>query len=91
MVKSGTPCTRGGAIKDNLQLLFFNTPWAPYRFWCYGLEFLAKVRRVISQRSLGWRTGDEALYGETINISIFRSPLVRPGMILCTYKEDATL
>ena len=24
---------RGGSLKDNLQLLFFHTPWAPLRFW----------------------------------------------------------
>jgi hypothetical protein len=69
---------RGGALKDNLQLLFYNTPWAPYRFWCYGLEFLAKIRRVIAQRSLGWRTGEEALFGETSDVSVFRFPWFAP-------------
>ena len=24
---------RGGSLKENLQLLFLNTPWAPFRYW----------------------------------------------------------
>ena len=24
---------RGGSLKDALQILFLNTPWAPLRFW----------------------------------------------------------
>lgn len=30
---------RGGALKGNLQLLFFNTPWASLSYWCYGITF----------------------------------------------------
>ena len=69
---------RGGALKDNLQILFMNTPWAPLRYWCYGIEFLEKVRRCLAQRSLNWKTGEEELNGETTDISIFRFPWFCP-------------
>ena len=69
---------RGGNLKDALQLLFFNTPWAPFSFWCYALEYLANVRRCLAQRSLDWATPDEALHGETVDISVFRFPWFCP-------------
>ena len=69
---------RGGALKDALQLLFFNTPWAPFIFWCYGLEYLVNVRQCLAQRSLGWLTPSESLNGETADISVFRFPWFCP-------------
>ena len=40
--------------------------------------FLERVRRSLAQRSLSWCTGDEFLYGETVDISLFRFPWFSP-------------
>lgn len=41
---------RGGSLKDALQILFLNTPHPPLSYWCYGLEHLAKIRRILSRK-----------------------------------------
>ena len=69
---------RGGALKANLQVLLHNTPWAPLNYWCYAISFLAKVRRFLAKKQLGWQTGEECLNGETVDISVFCFPWFSP-------------
>ena len=68
----------GGNFKFAILKLMHNTPHAPLSYWCYAAQFLDKVRRCLSKSSLDGRCGNEALNGETPDISIFRFPWFSP-------------
>ena len=70
---------RGGGLKEAIVKLYHNTPNnPPLAFWCYELEFLALVRGVYARKGLDWRPAEETLYGETLDISVFRFPWFSP-------------
>ena len=62
----------GRNFKFFLLRLFHYTPHAPFSYWCYGAEFLDKVRRYWSKSSLSGKSGYQMIYGETPDISQFR-------------------
>lgn len=70
--------SRGGQLKTAIIKLFHNTPHAPLAFWCYALEYLSKVRSCLARESLDWRPSEEAMFGETLDISVFRFPWFSP-------------
>ena len=61
----------GGNRKYWLVKLFHNTPHAPKKYWCYGLDFLNQVSKCISKTSLHGRCPSEKVTGETLDISCF--------------------
>ena len=67
-----------GDLKTSVIKLFHNTPHEHLNYWCYTLKFLGMVHGCLSQRSLYWRPSEEILYGETIDISVYRFPLFPP-------------
>ena len=70
---------RGGIYKLAIIKLFHNTPTSvPISFWCYALEFIALVRGCLARKSLNWKPSEEILFGETVNISVFRFPWFSP-------------
>ena len=64
----------GGKKKYALAKLFHETPHAPYKYWCYGLEFLCLAQNHCSRRKLRGRTPISFLRGATPDISVFRFP-----------------
>lgn len=64
---------RGGMLKHAITKLFHHTN-APLEFWCYALEYVSLVRGCLARKSLGWRPSEELLFGETLDISVFRFP-----------------
>jgi len=68
----------GGNFKFALIKLMHNTPHAPISYWCFAAQFLDKVRRFLSKESLDGRCGNEMMYGDTPDISIFRFPWFAP-------------
>ena len=70
---------KGGNLKTAIIKLFHNTPsYAPLVFWCYAFQFLVFVRGCLARKSLDWRPSEEAMYGETLDISVFRFPWFAP-------------
>ena len=70
---------RGGGLKEAIVKLYHNTPNnPPLAFWCYALEFLALVRGFYAQKGLDWHPAEDTLYGETLDISVFRFPWFSP-------------
>lgn len=69
---------RGGMLKHAITKLFHHSEYAPMEFWCYALEFLALVRGCLARKSLDWTPSEELLYGETLDISVFRFPWFSP-------------
>ena len=66
---------RGGNYKFAIVKLFHNSPSeVPEEFWCYAMEFIALVRGCLARKSLGWKPSEELLFGETLDISVFRFP-----------------
>jgi hypothetical protein len=63
---------QGGNFKLATIKLYHYTPWAPLIYWCYATQYLDMVRRSLSRNTLNWRTGHEAMNGDTPDISIFR-------------------
>ena len=68
----------GGNQKYWLVKLFHNTPHAPMKYWCYGLDFLNSVSKYISKASLKGRCPAEKVSGETPDISCFCFPWFSP-------------
>ena len=64
----------GGKMKYALAKLFHQTQHAPYKYWCYGLEFVSFVQTHLSRVKLGGQTPYARLKGVTPDISIFRFP-----------------
>ena len=70
---------RGGDYKTAiLKLYHYACIRAPLSFWCFAFDFLKLVRACLAKKSLAWRTPEEALYGETVDISVFRFPWFSP-------------
>ncbi len=69
---------RGGMLKHAIIKLFHYGHDAPLEFWCYALEYLALVRGCLARRSLGWKPPEELLFGETLDISVFRFSWFQP-------------
>ena len=70
---------RGGDLKTAIIKLYHNTTSrAPLTFWCYAFDFLTLVRGSLARKSLDWRPPEEALYGESLDISVFRFPWFSP-------------
>ena len=65
---------RGGDLKTALIKMFHLTPQAPLAFWCYGMEYLALVRGCLARQNLDWRCPEEIVFGETVDISVYRFP-----------------
>ena len=70
---------RGGIYKLAIIKLFHNTPTSvPISFWCYALEFIVLVRGCLARKSLNWKPSEEILFGENVDISVFRFPWFSP-------------
>lgn len=73
-------------LKHGIVKLFHYGYEAPLEFWCYALEYLALGRGVLARTSLGWRPYEELLYGETMDITVFRFPdFVQSGFMIQCY------
>ena len=62
----------GGNLKLRLLKLMHHTPHAPIECWCYGLQFLDQVGCCLSKQTLQGRTSSEKVWGQTVDISVFR-------------------
>lgn len=68
----------GGNWKYWLVKLFHNTPYAPLKYWYYGLDFLNSVDKFISKVSLNRRCPAEKVSGETPDMSCLCFPWFSP-------------
>ena len=70
---------KGGDLKTAIIKLFHNSSnKAPLSFWCHAFEFSTLVRGYLARKSLDWRPSEGSMYGETLDISIFRFPWFTP-------------
>ena len=66
-------------MKTAIIKLYHNTSGcAPLTFWCYAFDFLVLVRGYLVRKDLNWRSSEESLYGETLDMSVFRFPWFSP-------------
>ena len=62
---------RIGDVKHKTVHVLFRSG-APLLFWCYALIFVVDCLNHLAKKSLGWRTSEEVLNGETADLSPFR-------------------
>ena len=84
----------GGCTKLRTIKMFHETPWAPPSYWCYCVEFINETNGYLARQSLGWKTPNELLLGETGDISVFRFKWFQPVWYYApdiSYPEDKML
>ncbi len=84
----------GGCTKLRTLKMFHETPWAPPAYWCYCVDYINETNGYLARQSLGWKTPNEILLGETGDISVFRFKWFSPVWYYApdiSYPEDKML